>query len=419
MTTVVENTLKALINKSQIEQTLNLQEFIYYMEKAFQQAGFRDNRNNGEQPNILVTRLDAIGDNVLNSGFLRELRRNYPSAHITLVVNPTVYNLVEICPYVNEVLSIAPNGNFILWINDAINLCREKLWHRHFDIYFNPRWDVDYYYATLLGFLSGAKERISYSTKVYPGKEKRNAGYDLFLTKTILNPPDVIHETDRNLFVLKALGLTVEDTKNEVWYDHEDVLKSNELILKMGGGTSEHRLITICNGAGSMARFYPPELLLQALKIIADKEDCDFVYIGAPKFAEVGNFLKQFLGDRLIDLSGKTSLRVACAIVAKTSMYIGADTGTMHIAAALRIPIIMLGHEASDYQKNYLSMCKRFSPWQSPTIILQPPHALKPCCDLSPRVGCIANVSHCIAQIPPEEIATAFENLRKITYNSN
>ncbi len=417
MTTLLKDTFQNFINKLQIEQNVDLKEFILSMENAFQQSGFRDACNSGEQQNILVIRLDAIGDNILNSSFLRELRRNYPSAHITLVVNPTVYNLVELCPYVNEILRIDYNQNLIIWFNNALKLCNEKLWKRQFDICFNPRWDIDYYNANLLGFLSGAKERIGYSTKVYPNKEQVNAGNDFFLTKMILNPENIIHETDRNLFILKALGLHVQNNKNEVWYNHEDVLSANELL----GNNIEkgRRLITICNGASRMAKVYPHELFLKALKLIADKEDVTFVYVGDEKFVEVGNFLKQSLKDKLINLAGKTSLRVTCAVISKTSMYIGADTCTMHIAATLQIPAIMILNEASDCPKDYRSFYRRFSPYQTPCIIVQPPHALKPCCDLNPRTGCIANTSHCISQIPPNEIAAAFENLRRITYNSN
>ena len=54
---------------------------------------------------VLVVRLDGIGDVVLTTPFLRELRRTLPKAWITLVVAPQVYNLVACCPYVNEVLT--------------------------------------------------------------------------------------------------------------------------------------------------------------------------------------------------------------------------------------------------------------------------------------------------------------------------
>ena len=51
---------------------------------------------------ILVVRLDEIGDMVLTTPFFRELRRNYPEAEITLVVKPAIYNLMELCPYIDN-----------------------------------------------------------------------------------------------------------------------------------------------------------------------------------------------------------------------------------------------------------------------------------------------------------------------------
>ncbi len=53
---------------------------------------------------VLVVRLDEIGDVVMTTPFLRELRRNLPQAWITLVVKPAVHNLVELCPYANLVM---------------------------------------------------------------------------------------------------------------------------------------------------------------------------------------------------------------------------------------------------------------------------------------------------------------------------
>ena len=54
---------------------------------------------------VLLLRLDEIGDVVLTTPLLRELRRNMPHAWITLVVKPGVLNLVELCPHVNEILT--------------------------------------------------------------------------------------------------------------------------------------------------------------------------------------------------------------------------------------------------------------------------------------------------------------------------
>jgi ADP-heptose:LPS heptosyltransferase len=54
-------------------------------------------------------KLDAIGDLVLATPFLRELKRSFPAATITLVVTPTA-PLVELCPYTDKVIKSEPFG---------------------------------------------------------------------------------------------------------------------------------------------------------------------------------------------------------------------------------------------------------------------------------------------------------------------
>ena len=67
--------------------------------------------------NILLIRLDEIGDVVLMTPLLREMRSNYPEADITLIVKPQVYNLVELCPYVNKVMTFDRyEGRFSLFL---------------------------------------------------------------------------------------------------------------------------------------------------------------------------------------------------------------------------------------------------------------------------------------------------------------
>src|SRR5262245_30013994 len=53
---------------------------------------------------ILVVRNDGIGDVILTSPLLKGLRSTFPAARVTLVVRPAVRNLVELCPYVDEIL---------------------------------------------------------------------------------------------------------------------------------------------------------------------------------------------------------------------------------------------------------------------------------------------------------------------------
>lgn len=86
-----------------ISKNLILQNFFVDAEKKFHDEGFRENFSNAVE-NILIVRLDAIGDFILTTGVIREVRKNFPKAQITLVVSLLVYPVAEFCPYVNEIL---------------------------------------------------------------------------------------------------------------------------------------------------------------------------------------------------------------------------------------------------------------------------------------------------------------------------
>ena len=411
----IKGALTQQLQAAQQNGQLNLKAFVQAMEPVFAAQGYRQELK-GSVQQILVIRLDAIGDNVLNSGFLRELRRNNPRAQITLVVNPVVYNLVELCPYINEVLVYtgASKGNFVERYTWAMELCEKKLWPRHFDLFICPRWDFDKYFALFLGYMSGARERIGYSERLYAGKAQANAGYDNFLTKPVLNPPELLHEVERNLFLLKALGMSVQDDSLELWYSQKDSTRAKDLLAGIGEG---RQLVAVALGANETNKAYPAELYAEALSEIAAKYPVCFILLGGPADRAAGTVISGKLADdRVIDLSGKTTLRESAAVLARTTAYIGNDTGLTHMAAALKRPVIEINREAEDCQKTIISLYVRFFPWQTPTVVLRPQKAAGNCATIISQGGCIAEEPHCISKILPQEIVGAYEALQKIVY---
>ena len=408
---LMENAFRDFISELQQTRVFQLPRFIEHFEKAFEREGFRSNVPNNP-PHILVIRLDAIGDNVLNSGFLRELRRNYPLARITLCVNPVVRSFVELCPYVNEVIAVSDSRDLLIWLQAAMQLCREKLWRERFDMCFIPRWGTDYYFATMLGFLSGAKNRIAYSVNVNPMKARNNVGNDLLLNTGggLINPPMLVHECDLNMFVLRAAGLTVQDTRNEVWLSHADRNCAEELMADF---VRERRAITVACCSMEHNKNYPPELFAQALKLISAKDNCCFVFVGGKADTEAGEYLRRELGEHiLLNLAGRTTLRETGAAIELTSLYLGSDTSSAHIAAALQKPVVTLNRESIE-NKSPISHVPHFSPWQTKSIIIRPKQFLEPCkSHPSPSgCGCAMPVPHCITQIKPIEIAEAFDKI--------
>jgi len=65
--------------------------------EEFGRLSYREKISSGVE-NILIVRLDVIGNQILLYGFLREVRRNFLAAHMTLLVSPIAAPIVEFCP---------------------------------------------------------------------------------------------------------------------------------------------------------------------------------------------------------------------------------------------------------------------------------------------------------------------------------
>jgi len=174
---------------------------------------------------ILVVRLDEIGDMVMTTPFLRELRLLYPDTFITLVVKPGIAALFELCPYVSEVLTFNQSGRrlvrpFVLPVR-ALQFARHRLWHRRYDIALLPRWDADYYYETFLTFFIGAPRRVGFSEKVIGRKSLVNQGYDCLLTERLTDEAPR-SEIAHSLRMVKYLGAAETDDQQELWISASD-----------------------------------------------------------------------------------------------------------------------------------------------------------------------------------------------------
>lgn len=354
---------------------------------------------------ILVVRLDEIGDVVMTTPFLRELRRLFPNAWISLVVKPQVYNLVELCPYVNEILIYDWNVPRLFkplqrhW--RAFQLARNHLWKRRFDLAILPRWDTDNYHGTFVAYFSGAPLRVGYSVNVNDWKRQSNKGFDLLLTHTLMNDSPK-HEVEQNLSIIHFLGGEIKEDSLELWLGEKDEIFAEEFI-KIHNIGHEDFLIALGPGAGSPKRQWPPQLFVELGEWLIKRYKAKLLVIGGCKENAIGQMLRNKLGRNVLNMAGMTTLRQAAALLKRCRLFIGNDSGPMHLAAAVGTPVIELScHPMSSSKNNSVNSPYRFGPWRVRSIILQPERALPPCVE-----ECIVNQPHCILGITIEQVKQA------------
>lgn len=341
---------------------------------------------------ILVIRLDEIGDTVLTSPFLRALRASCPLATITLVVKPAVFNLVERCPYVDQVLSFSWEGpgrlNALRRLWRIWSFARTKLWPRRFDVALSPRWDIDSYGSSYLAYMSGAPWRIGFSEKVAPWKASATPRYDQFFTD-VVDERSMKHEVEHNLDMLRALSVTLQAGAVEVWTDETDERYAKQLCRD--AHVSENSvLVTLGVGARIASKRWPFDRYIQLAQRLTKRDaNVRVAFVGGPDDIALGPVPKEFL-----DWRGKTTLRQLAAVLKRSPVFIGNDSGPLHMAAAAGSYVISLSCHPQKGSKKQWPWPSRFAPWTSKSVLLQPSVAKPPC-----TAGCFIDEPHCITDI--------------------
>jgi len=376
------------------------------LEPIWEKYGFRKDKQlvkPSDIKQILILRLDEIGDVVLTSAFLREVRRNFPQAKITLVVKPEIYNLVELCHHVDHVDTFdgrvhqqhAVDGHKIM-----VAFCDEKLWSEQFELCIIPRYDHDMYRATLLAYLSGASIRVAYTEQTTPYKVHRNKGLDLLLTHVVPGS-GVLHEVERNLAILGYLGCIVEDRSLEVWTDTCD-----EQFAAQALADNKELRIALSPGKADNARAWPIQRYIDVARYLITGYNARVLIFGSAAEAQVGQRLKEAFPQQVVDFSGRTTLRQTAALLKQCHLYIGRDTGVMHMATAVGTPVVEICCHARSADPGYMYSPRRFGPWGVPAVIVQPEVVLPPC-----REGCRHSQPHCILQVTVDQVKVAVASM--------
>ena len=105
--------------------------------------------------------------------------------------------------------------------------------------------------------------------------------------------------------------------------------------------------------------------------------------------------------DHVYSFVGETTLRQSVEVFRRADAYLGGDTGTLHLAAACKLPGVAIYKSAKDAVGTEGNPSEWFAPWQSDICVLQPDHALLGC-----ETGCMKD-RHCICLVRPEQAVRA------------
>ena len=355
---------------------------------------------------ILVLKLDELGDFVLATPMLRALRAAAPNAQIMLAVTAPVAPLTENCPYIDAVVTPTGDtagGKFSFRGRTPADLqAFAAAFRAGFDVTINARFDFDKNGAATLAAASRAPVRLAYAENVTPWKAENNRGFDAAYTRLLPAAPIVAHEVERGLALVAALGGAVPTAPQvELYLTPAEKQAAAALLARSFPGGRPRRLLAAAPTANAPRRDYLIAPLAAALNRLVAAELFDGAALlggagGAARAAE----LARALSCPTLDLTGRTTVREAAAVMAACDGMAGMDSGPAHMAAALGVPAAVFSCHPADGDPAWPQAPARFRPWGDAVLVLQPSAAAAPCID-----KCVSAESHCIAGVDPVDAA--------------
>ncbi len=285
---------------------------------------YKKNRALIDVKKILLIRLDHIGDVITSIPALRALRKNYPKAYITIIIRSLTKELLENCPYINEVIVYDPlwyRGKKIFSLLKHIKFFR-NLRKQNFDLAIDLRGEIR---NIIIAYLSKARYRLAYDVK----------GGDFLLTH-IGDYNDNLHIIDRNLNLLKTIGINSKDKKLELFITNKEKKFIDNLLKKY----KIKNFIIMHPGSGGPLKLYDNKKFAQIGDYLAKKYN--IIITGSKDEYWMANEIINNMNSKAMNLAGKLSLMQLAELIRRAKLFISPDSGPVHIAKAVNTKLITL-----------------------------------------------------------------------------
>ena len=336
---------------------------------------------------ILLVRLDNLGDVLLTTPAFRAVRRALPEAHLALLAGPAGCEIGCLDPDIDEtILYRAPNEDvyFQLPQDPERELATvEALRERDFDaaIIFTS-YKQSALPAAYLCYLAGIPLRAAGSFEGPGSLLTHRHRYE----ETV--PPK--HETSRGLELTNLLGFPLVEPEMVLVPREED----DEVAVKLLERHGIERFASFAlvhPGASASSRLYPPERYSTVVEELVEKSGLPVLVTGGPGEEDLTH---QVAGSTGIPVGGETGFGTFAALVGRAAVVVTNNTGTTHVASALKRPVVTVFAGTNPPQQ--------WGPWRTPSRLITHPVPCAPCYKRVCPIG-----HECLTGIAPQSVVEA------------
>ncbi len=345
---------------------------------------------------ILLVRLRLIGDVVFTTPLLRALRSRYPDGRLTYLVEPAAAPILHGNPHLSELI-VVPKRSGLGRLHGDVALAR-RLRRQSFDVAIDlhggPR-------SAWLTWGSGAPMRIG-----YPIKGRRWMYTHIVPRSADLTPR---HSVANQWDLLGPLGIGPPSPAHDPVEMMEDPMAAGRVGQRMSaaGIGPANPIVVIHVSAGNAFRRWPPESFERLVEQLARRDrDRRILLTSGPSDAAAARRIADGARARLgvlataVPDTGDFDLAELRSLIARAAVYIGGDSGPLHIASTTGTPVVaLLGP----------TLAERSMPWRDSNCFAEAVDmGALPCRPCHQRT-CAPGDFRCLTGIAPERVAAAAE----------
>jgi heptosyltransferase-2 len=336
---------------------------------------------------ILVVQTSFLGDVVLTTPLIAEVRRLYPNAHLAVLCAPRGKAILEGHPDIDEIIVYRKRGEGgrrqSLW-----RMARE-LRRRGFTLALSPHKS---FRTALLLFLSGIPRRVGF---------RQSAGWFLFHER--INRDSTLHDAQRNLSLLAALG---EEPRESECTPRVAVTlsarKTAEEVFRSLGINGDGPVFGINPGSVWATKRWTREGYAQLIGALKRRYGGHIVLFGGEDDRGIVEKIMALSGGACVSLVGRIGLGELAAAIERCDVFITNDSGPMHVAVARGVPVVAIFCATTP--------ALGFYPFSRNAVVVEKELGCRPCGSHGGR-RCPLGTEDCMRLIKAEDVMLGVERL--------
>ena len=342
---------------------------------------------NRDYKNILIAKLKHHGDLLTTTPLISAVKKAWPGARLSYLVNPGSEDLVRYHPDVFEVLTVPRQGG----LGPQIGLIR-MLRSRNFDLVLELSGGDR---GAFLSWISGAPVRVGYK----PKKNRIMLDRRIFFTHQVTTVVESVHTVEYHLDALRVLGVEPGRPALSLKWptEAEDHIHT---LLSQGDVDPDAPYAVVHPSSRWMFKAWRPEGNAEVLDYLMDR-GLPVVVTAAPEDKEMDFVGKMLAGARHapLNLAGRLNLAELAALIGQAGLFFGVDSLPMHMAAATNVPAVVLFGPSGEHM---------WGPWGEGHRVVAKDWDCRPC----GRDGCDGTkISRCLVEIEAAEVFPALEDV--------